>query len=209
MSRSSKLDVIPRDEFYDLYIIKNLSLEEIKDIYNCSIDKIYRYQKLYSLKKTKQQTLECRRRTNLKRYGVPSVMNYEPIKNKYKLTIKKKDLCNVNTYIYNKVIEALQNECNIYVNYEQIYELLRGHNKQLFESILTSFNRKVTFYKIAVLLQCSMDKVYELNRIYCCSDYFVWNKSYYEEFLANHFLAYDIKFEREKVFEGLYGIRRR
>jgi hypothetical protein len=117
MSRSSKLDVPDRNLFYKYYITENKSLEELKDIFNCSIDKIYRYYKLYGFRKTKEQNIECRRRTNLKKYGVKTVMAYEPIKCKYKNTIKNSHLDNIDTYTYNKVIDRLNNDlryCNEY-----------------------------------------------------------------------------------------------
>lgn len=207
MSRSSRFDIIPRDELYDLYIVKNLSLEEIKEIYHCSIDKMYRYQKLYDFKKTEQQKAECRKRTNLKRYGVSAIMNYQPVKDKYKRSVREMGISNINIYDYNKAIKNVKCKCNINLSINSLYDLIHGKNKYLFEQILIFYNRKVTFYEISKLLNCNINLLYELNRIYKCDSYFKWNRSYYEEYLVNHFEIYNIKFEREKTFDGLYGLK--
>ena len=65
-----KGEPIPEDELEYFMVIQNKSLEELETIFNTCRDKINKYRKLYGLKKTKEQILETRKRTNKEKYGV-------------------------------------------------------------------------------------------------------------------------------------------
>jgi hypothetical protein len=94
------------------------------------------------------------------------------------------------------------------MNIEQLYDVLHHKNKELFIEILSTFKRKVTFCEISKLLRCDINTLYALNRTYECNEFFKWNRSYYEELINLYLQTFNIKFEREKTFDGLVGIKR-
>ena len=65
-----KGEPIPKDELEYFMVYENKSIKELEKLFNTSKDKINKYRKLYRLKKTKEQILEIRKKSNLQKYGV-------------------------------------------------------------------------------------------------------------------------------------------
>lgn len=79
--------MITYNEIYELFIVRNLSANEIKEKYGQVYLKAIRY---YNLRKTREQRSECRRRTCLMKYGVTNVSKSNKVKQTKKETVLKK-----------------------------------------------------------------------------------------------------------------------
>lgn len=82
-----RYEQIPEEDLLYLYIELNLSKSEIKEILGKDVSK---YLKQYNISKNKEQRNECRRKTNLKKYGCINVSQNKQIKDKKKQTCIEK-----------------------------------------------------------------------------------------------------------------------
>ena len=73
---------IEKDILYDEYITKNLPLSTISDIHKCTKKQLTRLLKIYSIKKSDELVRECRRKTNLTKYGCENPSSSDIVKNK-------------------------------------------------------------------------------------------------------------------------------
>ena len=78
--------IISEDELYNLYIIKNLSISEISNIFNVSEVAIYKRIKKYGIKKSLEKSKEKRIQTYLERYGCENPAQNTKIQEKIKQT---------------------------------------------------------------------------------------------------------------------------
>ena len=85
--------IISEDELYNLYIIQNLSITEIGNIFNVSEATIYNRIKKYGIKKSLEKSKEKRRQTNLEKYGCENPFQSDEIKEKIKQTNLEKYGC--------------------------------------------------------------------------------------------------------------------
>ena len=63
-------ELIPKEDIEEIFIKNNNSLDKTCKIFNISYDILHKHTKLYNLKKTKEQILEIRKKSNLQKYGV-------------------------------------------------------------------------------------------------------------------------------------------
>lgn len=74
--------IIPTKELlYSLYIKENLSKENISKLFNISIHPVNKWLKIYNIHKSLNDVKECRRQTNIKKYGNECYTNREKAKN--------------------------------------------------------------------------------------------------------------------------------
>ena len=66
---------ISKDNLVELYITKNLSPSEIENDLNISHSSFCKYIKQFGIVKSKDLIVECRRRTNLEKYGSETYNN--------------------------------------------------------------------------------------------------------------------------------------
>ena len=79
---------ISKDNLVELYITKNLSPSEIENDLNISHSSFCKYVKQFGIVKSKDLIAECRRRTNLERYGVDNPSKSPGVKDKISSTNK-------------------------------------------------------------------------------------------------------------------------
>lgn len=84
----NKLLNINKETLYDLYIKKNLSPDEIERELKISHSSFTKYIKQFNISKPKQLIKECRKRTNLRRYGVDNPSKSPETKEKISLANK-------------------------------------------------------------------------------------------------------------------------
>ena len=80
------------EDLYELFIVQNLNKPTIGKIIN-RVSSVGKYLKIYGLKKTKDQRNECRRQTNLEKYGCINVSQCNKIKDKKQQTFLAKYGC--------------------------------------------------------------------------------------------------------------------
>lgn len=79
-------ETINKEEIEYYYIQLNLSRKECSKIFNCSIPKVEKALKFYNIIKDNSLVLECKKNTNLKKYGVDNPAKNNQIKHKMKET---------------------------------------------------------------------------------------------------------------------------
>lgn len=78
-----------REDMEFLFLTCNYSRSECAISCNCAEEKIKQAVKLYGLKKTPEQRIACRNRTNLIKYGVSNISQSDKVKEKKKTTTLK------------------------------------------------------------------------------------------------------------------------
>lgn len=78
-----------REDMEFLFLTCNYSRSECAISCNCAEEKIKQAVKLYGLKKTPEQRIACRNRTNLIKYGVSNISQSDKVKEKKKATTLK------------------------------------------------------------------------------------------------------------------------
>lgn len=78
-----------KEDIEFLFLDCNYSRQECATICNCTEEKVKKVINFYKLKKTSEQRIACRNRTNLIKYGVSNVSQLEKVKNKKKETTFK------------------------------------------------------------------------------------------------------------------------
>lgn len=81
--------VLGKEELYKLYIIQNLSVEEVARRLNISVKPVYDRLKLYGIKKDTKDVVRCREKTNMEQYGAKNPMYFDGIKDKMKETFMR------------------------------------------------------------------------------------------------------------------------
>lgn len=81
--------VLEKEQLYDLYIVQNLSVEEVAKRLNVSVKPIYDRLKLYEIKKDVKDIVRCREKTNIEQYGAKNPMYFEGVKDKMKETFMR------------------------------------------------------------------------------------------------------------------------
>lgn len=88
------LENIPREDLYNYYIVRDLTLNECCDVFGVSLAYLKKVVKIYGLKKNPSQLRrnrnKKRRESNLKRYGVVSPIQLSEIKDKVVQTCTSK-----------------------------------------------------------------------------------------------------------------------
>ena len=79
-----------KDDFVYLYIEQNLSRSELASLFNLSVVKISRHQKLYNIKKDVDSYIKNTHRRCLEKYGVKHTSQLQAVKNKIKQTTKER-----------------------------------------------------------------------------------------------------------------------
>ena len=78
----NKIIQISKDTLFDLYIVKNLSPTEIEKELTISHSSFTKYIKEFNIVKSKELIKECRKRTNLLKYGVDNPSKSVVVKTK-------------------------------------------------------------------------------------------------------------------------------
>ena len=86
---------IPKDDLYELYMERNLNLEECSKILGCSKAKVSHNVVFYGFKKTKEQTNAMMKRLTLQKYGVESTNQLQSTKDNKKKTFLERYGCNM------------------------------------------------------------------------------------------------------------------
>lgn len=76
----------PYEDVFYLYITCNFSIFEIAEYFNRTVDATMYYIKKYKLKKSKEDRLACKKRTNLRKFGAESYSQTEECKAKMRKT---------------------------------------------------------------------------------------------------------------------------
>jgi very-short-patch-repair endonuclease len=132
----SKKIIIHKNKLYKLYIIDNLSIKEVSNIFNVSTSKIKRTLKEYSINKSIKKVTECTERLSLEKYGVKNPSQRKSVREKRKKTnIEKYGVDNPAKL--NKFINKMK-ETNI-KKYNHCCSL---HNKEIKEKVKSTFQEK-------------------------------------------------------------------
>ena len=84
---------ISKEKLYDLYIVQNLNIYEVANMFNVTTSMIYKYIKKYEIKKSPEKIKERIKNTNLKKYGCENPRQNDLIKDKIKRTNLEKYGC--------------------------------------------------------------------------------------------------------------------
>lgn len=211
---------ITQEEFYDMYVTKNMSYEEIGKLYNATARQIKRLNtNNFHCKKTKEsksinqrngmrnyidnngdewfESMLSRKKAVFDKYGVNNVFQLESVKEKIKQTNRAKygvDNPMNNIDIRQKVSDSLRSKSMIKFNrLESEVEAVKN-KENLKNYILSLSEEKRTFYGIAKSLNYSQsyitNKVYE----YGLNDLVKYqtNTSHYEDELYEYLLSLGI-----------------
>ena len=84
---------LTKDALYDLYITRNLPVSKVAEYFSVGRKVIQNRLSKFGIAKTQEQIAECRRKSNIEKYGVENPMQAKAVREKAQTTNLKKYGC--------------------------------------------------------------------------------------------------------------------